>query len=127
MRKLGLKEQVIFTGGVTAQELLYLYNQAAMLACPSLYEGFGLPALEALSCGLPVLAANTSSLPELVGDAGLLLDPHNPDAWTEAMARLLDDDKLRATMRTKGLQQARQFSWQRAAEETLTVYREAAG
>jgi glycosyltransferase involved in cell wall biosynthesis len=127
VRKLGLKEQVIFTGSATAQELLYLYNQAALLACPSFYEGFGLPALEALACGLPVVAANTSSLPEVVGDAGLLLDPHSPNAWTEAMARLLDDDKLRAEMRAKGLQQARQFSWARAAEETLAVYHEATG
>lgn len=127
VRKLGLKEQVIFTGGVTNQELLYLYNQAAMLACPSLYEGFGLPALEAMACGLPVIAANSSSLPEVVADAGLLLDPHDPDAWTAAMARLLDDDKLRVEMRSKGLAQSRHFSWQRAAEETLAVYHAAAG
>ncbi len=122
VRKLGLREQVIFTGAVTAQELLYLYNQAVLLASPSFYEGFGLPVLEAMSCGLPVVAANSSSLPEVAGAAAILVAPSDVEGWAAAMRRLLEDETLRRDLREKGLQQARTFSWRRAAAETLVVY-----
>jgi glycosyltransferase involved in cell wall biosynthesis len=92
---------------------------------PSLFEGFGLPALEALACGAPLLAANATSLPEVTGDAALLLDPHDPDAWAAAMRRALRDPDLRADLARRGPARAAQFTWARTAEETLAVLEEA--
>ncbi|MGC9335027.1 MAG: glycosyltransferase, partial [Anaerolineae bacterium] len=107
--------------------LLYLYNAAEMLAHPAFYEGFGLPPLEAMACGLPVIVSNVASLPEVVGDAGLLIDPHDVDELTVAMWRVLSHGELRQEMREKGLRQAARFSWARAASETLKIYRLVAG
>jgi glycosyltransferase involved in cell wall biosynthesis len=125
-RRLGLGESVHFLGYVPAEDLPALLNAAVALVFPSLYEGFGLPVLEAMAVGTPVLAARTSSLPEVVGPAGLLLDPHDPAAWAEAMARIADDAGLHADLRARGLARARQFSWERCAAETLAVLEAAA-
>ena len=120
---LKLDEWVHFLGRVSSDDLLYLYNAAEMLAHPAFYEGFGLPPLEAMACGLPVVVSNVASLPEVVGDAGLLIDPHNVDELTVSMWRLLNDGDLWQEMREKGLRQASRFSWDRAARETLDIYR----
>ena len=94
-----------------------------MLAFPSLYEGFGLPILEAMACGTPVVASNTSSLPEVVGEAGLLVDPLNTDALAAALELALLDEPLRARLRRRGLARAAQFSWPAAARSLLGIYR----
>lgn len=127
VEKLRLREQVHFLGGVANEELAYLYNAASVFALPSFYEGFGLPPLEAMACGTPVVVSNVSSLPEVVGDAGLLIDPEDADAWSVALWRVLTDEDLRAEMSTKGLRRAGSFSWARAARETLNVYHKVAG
>jgi len=120
---LKLDERVHFLGRVSSDDLLYLYNAAEMLAHPAFYEGFGLPPLEAMACGLPVVVSDVASLPEVVSDAGLLIDPHNVDELTVSMWRLLNNSDLWKEMREKGLRQARRFSWERAARETLDIYR----
>jgi glycosyltransferase involved in cell wall biosynthesis len=123
--ELELDDRVHFVGRVTSEDLLYLYNSAEMLAHPAFYEGFGLPPLEAMACGLPVVASNVASLPEVVGDAGQLIDPHDVDELTVSMWRVLNDSELRVQMREKGLQQAGRFSWERAARETMEIYQKA--
>ncbi len=123
--ELKLDDRVHFVGRVSSEDLLYLYNAAEMLAHPAFYEGFGLPPLEAMACGLPVVASDVASLPEVVGDAGQLIDPHDVDELTVAMWRVLNDSALRVQMREKGLVQAGLFSWERAARETMEIYRKA--
>ncbi len=125
VKELGLDGRIHFVGRVTSEDLLYLYNAAEMLAHPAFYEGFGLPPLEAMACGLPAVVSDVASLPEVVGDAGLLIDPHDVDELTVAMWRVLNDTQLREEMREKGLRQAARFSWERAARETMTIYRRA--
>ncbi len=125
--ELKLGDAVRFLGGVPNEELVYLYNAAKLFVFPSFYEGFGLPPLEAMACGTPVVCSNTSSLPEVVGDAGYLIDPNDVDELTVAMWRLLSDENLRREMRSKGLKRAQIFSWERAARETLKVYRQVSG
>jgi glycosyltransferase involved in cell wall biosynthesis len=124
--ELGLKGQVIFTGYVPPEEMPALYNAADLFAFPSLYEGFGLPVLEAMACGVPVATSNVSSLPEVAGDAALLIDPRDTTALCDAMERILKDTDLRATLRERGLERASAFSWEKAARETIAVYEEAA-
>ena len=99
-----------------------LINGARGFVYPSLYEGFGLPVLEAMACGVPVLASNVASLPEVVGDAGVLVDPHDVDAIARGMARLWHDDALRRDLSIRGIERARAFSWERTASQTLGVY-----
>ena len=122
VRRLGLQDQVRFLGYVPDGDLPALYSAATLLAFPSLYEGFGLPVLEAMSCGTPVVTANVAGTAEIAGDAALLVDPRNVGALAEAMGRLLSDDALRTDLRARGLERAKQFSWQRTARETLSVY-----
>jgi|HigsolmetaAR202D_1030399.scaffolds.fasta_scaffold04778_3 Glycosyltransferase len=98
------------------------FAAASLAATPSYYEGFGLPPLEAMSCGTPVLVSAASSLPEVVGEAGICLPPHDIQAWAEALQRVLDDGLLRSKLRTLGLQQAAKFSWSRMVNETVAVY-----
>jgi len=119
---LNLDDDVCFLGRVTTDELLWLYNTARALVAPSIYEGFGLTPLEAMACGTPVVVADVSSLPEVVGDAGLKVDPYKPDEMAVAMWRLLTDSELHSSLRAKGLTRAACFSWERAAQETLALY-----
>jgi glycosyltransferase involved in cell wall biosynthesis len=120
-----LERKVTFAGYVPEADLPALYNAADLFVFPSLYEGFGLPPLEAMACGTPVVTSNTSSLPEVVGDAALTVDPYDVQALAAAMRQLLDDNDLRAEMRARGLARAQAFTWQRTARQTLDVYRQA--
>ncbi len=113
---------VVFAGYVEDDDLPVLYAGADAFCYPSLYEGFGLPPLEAMACGCPVLCARTSSLPEVVGDAGILLPAQDSDAWATALEKLLGNPAVLARWRQRGPQQAAQFSWERAARETQAVY-----
>ncbi len=125
VEQLDLQQHVVFLGRVQNGDLLYLYNLARCLAHPAHYEGFGLTPLEAMACGAPVVVSNVSSLPEVVGDAALLVDPNSEEELAVAMHRLFSDDGLHATLRAKGLARARIFTWERAAQETLAVYQRA--
>lgn len=127
VRKHRLTSSVVFTGFVTNEQLVGLYNGALVFAYPSLFEGFGLPVLEALACGAPTLTSSTTSLPEVAGDAALLIDPFSIDDIREGLRRLLDDDSLRESLRQAGPRQAAQFSWARCANETAAVYSAAVG
>jgi len=122
VEELGLQERVRFVGHVPDAHLPALYRCADVFAFPSLYEGFGIPLLEAMGCGTPVVTANTSSLPEIAGDACLLVDPHNTDELANALLRALSDSALRATLRDRGLQRVKLFSWEEAARTLLAVY-----
>ena len=102
-----------------------VYRGAEAVVYPSLYEGFGLPALEAMACGCPVLSSNRGALPEVVGDAGLLVDPEDGPALKTQLARIATDEVLRERLRAAGLQRARQFDWSETATRTLEVYRQA--
>ena len=105
------------------QRLIELYQQATLFVFPSRYEGFGLPVLEAMACGCPVLSSNASSLPEVGGDATILLDPKDVEGFTREMMRIMSDSDLRRDLRERGLARAAQFSWDRTARETIAVYR----
>ncbi len=118
----GLKEQILMTGYVPPDDLPIVYNLADIFIYPSLYEGFGLPPLEALACGTPVITTAVSSMPEHVGQAGLLVPPDDEDALTQAIIRLLNDQELKSRLSILGPQQAAQFTWTRTARETLQVY-----
>lgn len=111
---------------VSDEYLPTLYSGAIALVCVSLYEGFGLPPLEAMPCGTPVLTSNVTSLPEVVGDAALMVDPYDIDAIDEGIKRLVEDDNLRKELSQKGLARAKLFSWDRTAEVTWNVLKEAA-
>jgi glycosyltransferase involved in cell wall biosynthesis len=119
--RLGLTERVVFPGYVPAEDVPTLMAGAQLFVLPSLYEGFGLPVAEALACGVPVVCANASSLPEVAGDAALLVDPTDVDALAGAMRRALTDEDLRRELIARGFQQAARFSWDRCAAETLAV------
>ena len=123
VRRLGLETQVHFIGYVEENDLPVVYSLAAVFVYPSLYEGFGLPVLEAMQCGVPVLTSNVSSLPEVAGDAALLVTPTEVDDIAYGLKRLLEDADLRAELRARGYQRAREFSWERCARETLAVYK----
>jgi glycosyltransferase involved in cell wall biosynthesis len=122
LRELGLEDRVIFTGYVPDEDLPALYSAADLFVFPSLYEGFGLPVLEAMACGVPVICSNTSSLPEVAGDAALLVDPADVRALAGAMERALTDEALRVTLRARGIEKAGRFSWEGAARKTVEVY-----
>jgi glycosyltransferase involved in cell wall biosynthesis len=122
--RLGLTD-LIFAGYVEQEELPLWYNAADLLAYLSLYEGFGLPPLEAMASGTPVVTSNISSLPEVVGDAGVLVDPQDAEVIARAMLKVLRDRGLQEEMRKRGLERAKRFTWQGAAEETVRVYEEA--
>lgn len=116
-------QNVVLTGHVNDATLHALYTQATALVFPSLYEGFGLPALEAMTLGCPVITSDLSSLPEVVGDAAYLVDPLDVQGITDAMSALLTIEPLRHDLRQRGLQRARQFNWENTARQTLAVYR----
>jgi glycosyltransferase involved in cell wall biosynthesis len=124
--RLGLGDAIRFTGFVPEEEIPLWYNAADFFVYPSAYEGFGLPPLEALACGTPVVASNRSSLPEVLGDAAVLVDPGDTSAIADGMQRMLEDDSLRSRLSSMGPRRASAFSWRRMAEETLEVYRSVA-
>lgn len=126
IEELGLRDSVRSVGYVSDDDLPALYSAAGAFILPSLHEGFGIPVLEAMACGAPVVTSNSSSLPEVAGDAALLVDPLDTEAIAEAVRRLLDDEGLRASLRAKGLERAKLFPWSRTARETLQVYRDVA-
>lgn len=119
---LGIDHAVQFIGFVADEDLPALYRMATLFVFPSLYEGFGLPVLEAMACGTPVIASNTSSLPEIAGNAALLIDPLDTGALVNAMRNALDDSALRADLRRSGLAQAAYFPWDYAAQATWEIY-----
>jgi glycosyltransferase involved in cell wall biosynthesis len=123
----GLAQQITFTGHVTNESLAALYGSAGVLAYPSFYEGFGLVLLEAMSCGCPVITSNTSSLPEVVGNAAIKVDPNQPIELASAIQRVLDDEGLANSLRDKGFARASEFSWTKCADETIEIYRRVAG
>jgi glycosyltransferase involved in cell wall biosynthesis len=123
VERLGLREDVVFTGYAASDDLPALYAMADLFAFPSLYEGFGLPVLEAMACGTPVLTARTGSLPEVAGDAAWYVDPLDVEALADGMARILTDSGTRTDLVERGALQAKRFSWARTAAATLEIYR----
>jgi glycosyltransferase involved in cell wall biosynthesis len=120
----GLESAVVFPGHVPLDDLRALYSSCALFAFPSLYEGFGMPPLEAMACGAPVVCSNASSLPEAVGDAALLVNPRDPEGWAQAMTRVVDDTALREDLRRRGALRAKAFSWEQSARDLLRVYQD---
>ncbi len=120
--KRGVLDCVIFTGHISDQELHYLYVNASLLLMPSLFEGFGMPPLEAMQCGIPVISSNSASLPEVVGDGGILLSPYNKEAWTKSIIDVLGSSALRNQLVDKGFKQVSNYSWEKAAKATYSVY-----
>ena len=114
-------DAVVCLGTVTDSQLLTLYRGAAALVYPSRYEGFGLPVLEAMACGTPVIASRAASIPEVLGDAGVLLDPDDEPGWADAIAAVVNDEWQKGRMRKAGLTRAKEFTWARTASITLDV------
>ena len=126
IRQLGLGERIRLIGRMSDEDLPKWYGACAAMAYPSLYEGFGLPPLEAMACGAPVVTSNVAALPEVVGDAGIAVDPTDVRALAEALRRVLSDHGLRAEMRARSLARAAHFTWERTAALTLESYHRAA-
>jgi glycosyltransferase involved in cell wall biosynthesis len=124
-RASGYADELVFTGYVPDEDLVALYNAADLFVYPSIFEGFGLPALEAMACGTPVITSNTSALPETVGDAALMVDPLDVEALAGIIAAVLRDADLRERLRAQGLERAAGFSWEATARIILNVYRQA--
>ncbi len=124
-KRLGLSDKVKFLNFVPDDDLAILYKEASVFCLPSLYEGFGLPVLEAMAAGVPVVVSKTSSLPEVVGDAGVLVDPYNVNDITEGLKKVLENQSLRQTLIKKGRERAKKFNWEKTARETLKVLEEA--
>lgn len=124
IEKSSLKDKIIMTGMLTLGELKALYKNAVVAVFPSFYEGFGLAILEAMSCGCPVITSNISSLPEVAGDAAILVDPRDTQDIAEAIKKVAYNRSIYYQLKNKGLQQVQKFSWQKTAQETLEVYKE---
>lgn len=122
LASLEVKDRIHFTGYVDDEDLPALYTGATVFVFPSLYEGFGLPVLEALACGTPAVTSTVASLPEVAGDAAPMVDPYDVEAITEALYRLVTDASLHAALRQKGLMHVRQFTWAQTAQRVLTAY-----
>lgn len=127
IQRQGVGNHVVRTGFVDEKDLPHIYNGADAFVFPTFYEGFGLPPLEAQSCGTPVVCSNVASVPEIVGDAGVYFDPKDARDMAEKIKRVLTDEKLRAELSEKGFKNLERFSWKKMAEKTYQVYREAAG
>ncbi len=124
IQELDLENFVIFVDHPPEEDLVAFYNLADIFVFPSMYEGFGMPPLEAMACGTPVVCSNAASLPEVVGDAAVTLDPSDTQAWVAAIEQVLNDTALQSDLRERGLKRARQFTWERTAQKTLEVYQE---
>lgn len=122
---MGIGKRVICTDFIGHNDLPYIYNGAAMFVLPTLHEWFGIPLIEAMSCGVPVAASDCSGIPEVVGDSAVLFNPLNPEEIAKSLLRILQDDELQAKLREKGIQRAAGFTWEKTAEQTLAVYEEA--
>jgi glycosyltransferase involved in cell wall biosynthesis len=120
--ELRLQKDVVFVDYVPEEKLPIFYNSSDLFVFPSIYEGFGFPPLEAMACGIPVISSNAASLPEVVGDAGIMINPHDIDGFADAMYKVLTDDGLRKEMVDRGLKRASLFSWDKTAERTLKIY-----
>lgn len=120
--KLGIQDRVIFPGFISIKHLPYIYNASKLFVYPSFYEGFGLPTIEAMACGIPVITSNRTSIPEVVGDAALLIDPDNHDELCSAMFNILSDEQLYSRLVKSGISRSSQFSWKKTAEQTLNIY-----
>ena len=118
-----LKSRIIITGFVADEDLAAIYSDALFFVYPSFYEGFGLPPLEAMKCGVPVITSNTSSLPEVVGDAGIMVSPGDLDALCQAMLKIYTNPSLQQQMQEKSLERAGRFSWERCGNETVNAYK----
>lgn len=127
IHRLGLGVQAKLVGLVSDEALVAYYQQATVFVFPSLYEGFGLPVLEAMGCGCPVICSNASSLPEVAGDAAVLVDPCRSDQLAEQLARVLESDAVQASLRLRGLARAKEFVWDRTARQTVAVYERTVG
>ncbi|MDD5367631.1 MAG: glycosyltransferase family 1 protein [Anaerolineaceae bacterium] len=127
VKELGLDQQVRFLGRVSEEDLIGLYNAARLFVFPSLYEGFGLPVLEAMACNCPVVTSNNSSLVEVAGDAACLIDPMNIGDIASGMINILDDANTANCLRAAGLKQSAKFTWEKCARETYTVYEKVCG
>lgn len=122
-----LKEKVIFTGYVEQKDSPLLMSGAIAFVFPSLYEGFGMPPLEAMACGTPVITSKTTSLPEVVGDVGILIDPEDIEELSDAMEQMMDNEELREKLKKAGQKRAAKFTWKKSAEILMDVYRSALG
>jgi glycosyltransferase involved in cell wall biosynthesis len=125
VEKYKLSREVVFTGFVPVSDMPIIYSGAKMFVYPSLYEGFGLPPLEAMACGIPTICSNNSSLPEVVGDGAELVDAENADAISEAMLKISQDEEYGKKLAQRGLARVKQFSWRKTAMETMESYRKA--
>jgi glycosyltransferase involved in cell wall biosynthesis len=119
-------DRIIFTGQIREQDKAPLYSGATAFLFPSLYEGFGMPVLEAMACGAPVITSRVSALPEVVGDAGVLIDPYSEPAISEALGEVLTSPKRRQELGQRARERSRMFSWRQVAEQTVAVYEEVA-
>jgi glycosyltransferase involved in cell wall biosynthesis len=117
-------KNIRFLTNIPEEDLIAIYNMAEVFVFPSFYEGFGIPVLEGMACGVPVVTSNVSSMPEVGGDAAIYFDPYNEEDMAEKISRVLDDETLRKTMIAKGLEKVKEYSWKKCAEETLQVYKE---
>lgn len=122
---LGIGDKVIFTGYVPNEHLPMFYNASSLFVYPSLYEGFGLPPLEAMSCRIPVITSNISSIPEVVGDAALLINPFDTEELKDGIEKILEDEKLSSEFSEKGYTRSKEFTWDKTAAKTLNIYEEA--
>jgi len=121
IKKFGLENDVIFPGWIQTDDLTRLLAGAKAMVFPSLYEGFGIPVIEAMACGTPVVCSNTTSLPEVAGEAAILIDPKNKEQLIEAMEKIVSKEELRKDLIEKGLKNVKRFSWEKCARETLRV------
>lgn len=123
-KRLNVKKEVIFTGYIPTADLPGLYSLAQLFVYPSIYEGFGLPPLEAMACGTPVVVSNVSSLPEVVGDVGVMVDPKKPESIYQGMVSVLANPSLQKELKEKGLKRAKEFTWEKTARITQEIYKE---
>lgn len=120
--ELNIANKVVFPGFISMEHLPYVYNAAKLFVYPSFYEGFGLPPIEAMSCGIPVLASNVTSVPEVVGDGALLINPKDTESMCESMLKVLSDERLSQKLISAGIDKASKLSWEKTAKDTITIY-----